>query len=132
MKHSEDELDAGAVLLHRDARLLHLTVIVERLLEPEVEQGWIGALHLDTEHGRVRGVRHDMDGQDIHQYQSRLAEQRTPFPTETQRYLSPTSHLLSLRNVSRVNSDEREEQINISSVLKNQFGLFDCIYLLHI
>lgn len=53
MKHSEDELDAGAVLLHHDARLLHLTIIVERLLEPEVEQELICALHLDTEHSRV-------------------------------------------------------------------------------
>lgn len=36
---------------------------------------------------------------------SHLAEQRTPFPTETQRYYSSSaSRLLGLRNVSRANN----------------------------
>lgn len=54
MEHSEDELYTGAVLLHHHAGLLHLTVIIEHLVEPEVEQEVIGAPHLDAEHGRVR------------------------------------------------------------------------------
>lgn len=66
MEHPEDELDAGAVLLHHHVRLLHITIIVERLVEPEVEQEVIGALRLDTEHGRVRGGRHHVDAQDVH------------------------------------------------------------------
>lgn len=65
MEHPEDELDAGAVLLHHHARLLHLPIIVELLVEPGVEQGAIGALHLHPEHRRVRRVGCHVDGQDV-------------------------------------------------------------------
>lgn len=66
MKHPEGELDADAVLLHHHAGLLHLAIVVEHLPEPEVKQEAFGAAHLDSEHSRVRGIGHDVDGQDVH------------------------------------------------------------------
>lgn len=66
MEHPEDKLYTGAVLMHYHAGLLHITVIIECLVEPEVQQEVIGTLHLDPEHGHLRGVGHYVDGQDVH------------------------------------------------------------------